>query len=244
MKGFPIIMPVHIRQVHFLAHCRSREHQTRTFIMKILLIDSHPVVWHGVRHFYATDPDTVVLHASTADQALMIARLEAPDVYLLVSELDGQEGLYVLKRLRKQNRSARILMFLTDGDVTRAHAAVRAGACGCVTKSATREDLLEAVKRASEGKPFMDQELVQEIFRRYANFHLTESTLAGREKEILRLLSKGRRVTEIASQLGVAPKTISNALTQIRGKLNLPKASELLHHSVEWDAQSDLTGLW
>lgn len=209
--------------------------------MKILVIDGHPVVWHGICQLFSTDPDALVLHAPTADLAISAAQLESPDVYLLDTALDGRGGLDILKKIRKQRRLAHVLMFSPHVDVTLANSAIRAGACGYLTKGASREDLRQAIERVSVGKPFVDQLLVHEIVKQYADIHLTESTLDDREKKMLRLLSKGRKIKDIAFELGVAPKTVSNALTRVKDKLHIPKASRLLHHSVEWDAHRELT---
>lgn len=208
--------------------------------MKILVIDSHAIVWHGISHLFSSSPDTSVLEASTAEAALVLARCDPPDVYVLDPALDRSGRLSLLGRIREQDASARILIFSAHVDVALANRALRSGACGFVTKSAPVEDLRRAIELVSDGKPFIDHELMREIVRCCANGDPAESQLTDREKKILHLLSKGHRIKDIASEFGLASRTISNALTRIKGKLNLHKMSDLIRHSVEMHAHAGL----
>ena len=111
--------------------------------------------------------------------------------------------------------------------------AMQAGALGYLSKGASPEELLEAVRRIIAGGRYIEAEIAQELALQAATKENPMEQLSARDLEILRLLGSSHGLTEIAEALGVSYKTVANTCSQIKAKLGVSKTADLVRLSVE-----------
>jgi two-component system, NarL family, invasion response regulator UvrY len=200
--------------------------------MKILIVDDHAIVRGGLRRLLATLPDAELREAATGRDALQLYREERPDVALLDLNLPGLGGLELVNRLLLEDERARILVFSMHAEPLYATRALQAGALGYVSKSASPDELLVAVRRVLDGQRYVENDIAQELFVQSAPGHAL-GDLSERELEILRLLGEGHSLAGIAETLGIAYKTVANTCGHIKGKLGVARTADLIRLSIE-----------
>ena len=201
--------------------------------MKVLVIDDHAVVRQGVQRLLSVLPNIVMFEAATAHEALALARKESPDVVILDINLEGASGLELLRRLRIESPTLRILMFSMHAEPIYANRALKAGAYGYVCKSAGSDELLTAVQRVAEGHRYLDSSMAGELAMSSVRSEDPLRKLTNREIEILRMLGEGKSLQGIAEAIGIAYKTVANSCGRIKEKLDLPRTSDLIRFSIE-----------
>jgi two-component system invasion response regulator UvrY len=200
--------------------------------MKLLIIDDHDIVRQGVRRLLSLLPEAQVREADSADAGFEVYARERPDVVVLDINLSGGSGLELLTRLRSLDEKSRVVMFSMHADPAYANRAFRSGAVGFVGKSASADELIEAVKAAAEGQRYIDRRLASEMVLNPVEGDPL-STLTNRETEILRLLGEGKSLSEIASTFGIAYKTVANTCTRLKEKLGVERTADLIRISLE-----------
>ncbi len=203
---------------------------SKTVRIRVLIADDHAVVRAGFRSLLEVHRDiNVVAEADSGEQAYLIYTREQPDVVVLDLAMSGIGGLTALNRIRSYDEAARILILHEDAlFITRAF---DAGALGYVTKRATPEVLVEAVRTVANGQRFLEHAIAQNLALasiRTEPIH----TLTGREFDVFRLLACGKTAREIAVLLHASPKTIGSHQTSIYRKLGLSNAAQLVHLAI------------
>ncbi len=201
--------------------------------MKILIVDDHAVVRQGIQRLLSGVANATCFEASSAHEALAIARKENPDLVILDINLEGASGLELLRRLRIENASVRVLMFSMHAEPIYATRALKAGAYGYVCKSASAEELTTAVLRVLEGGRYLDSTLAGELVMNSVRAEDPLRNLTNREIEILRMLGEGKSLQGFADAIGIAYKTVANSCGRIKEKLDLPRTSDLIRFSIE-----------
>ncbi len=201
--------------------------------MKILIVDDHAIVRDGLRRMLATVQQVEVVEAATGRDALTLARLERPDLVILDLNLPGLGGLELISRLLLDDRARRILVLSMHAEPLYAARALDAGATGYLSKNASPDELLEAVRKVAAGGRYVEADIAQAIAVRGADAGEPIGRLSTRDLEILRLLAAGKSLAEIADALGVGYKTVANTCTQIKTKLGLSRTADLVRFSVE-----------
>lgn len=201
--------------------------------MKILIVDDHAVVRQGVSRLLSQIPDVEIFEAETSAAALALLREEEPGIVILDINLGGGSGMDILQRIKAGESSAAVVMFSMYCDVNYAMRALRAGASAYVSKSASVDELVTAVKKVANGEKYVEQELAKELAFATADQHDPMQSLTNREAEILRLLGEGKSLSEIASTFGIAYKTVANACGRLKDKLGLDRTADLIRVSIE-----------
>src|ERR1700738_2994240 len=202
--------------------------------MRILIVDDHPIVASGCRALLAGDPDIAVLEASDAESGEAAFVTERPDICVLDINLPGVSGFELARRILARVASARIIMFSMNDDPIFAARAIEVGAKGYVSKSGDPCDLVEAIREVGKGGTYLPPAIAQSIaFAGPALAQNPLSKLTSREIEILRLLSAGKSLSEIAWLVHSSYKTIANTSSIMRQKLGLRSASELVRFAIE-----------
>lgn len=196
--------------------------------MKILLVDDHVIVRSGLRSLLASVADTQISEAATGREALQRLRQDRPDLVLLDLKLPGIGGLELLRRMLLEDRTARILVLSMHAEPLYAARAMQLGARGYLSKNASAEELLTAVRRVVEDGRYIESEIAQELaLQTIASGHGLQD-LTERDLEIIRLLADGMSLAEIADALGISYKTVANACTQIKAKLGVTRTNDLI----------------
>jgi two-component system, NarL family, invasion response regulator UvrY len=203
--------------------------------VKILLVDDHAIVRSGLRRLLVAElPGIRIMEASTGRQALALARAEQPELIVLDLNLPGLGGLELLRRMVNEHPQARVMVLSMHAEALYATRALRAGAVGYVSKNASPEELLQAVRRVAEGGRYIEAEIAQGL----ALQAMTETAslmdrLTERDLEIMRLLGDGQGLSSIADALGVSYKTVANTCSQIKAKLGVARTVDLVRLSIE-----------
>src|SRR6202790_300344 len=202
--------------------------------MRVLIVDDHPIVASGCRALFAGNPEIVILEASDAESGERAFVAERPDVCVLDITLLTVSGFDLARRILARVASARIIMFSMNDDPIFAARAIEVGAKGYVSKSGDPCDLVEAIREVSKGATYLPPAIAQSIaFAGPALAQNPLSKLTSREMEILRLLSAGKSLSEIAWLVLSSYKTIPNTSSIMRQKLGVRSASELVRFAIE-----------
>ena len=194
--------------------------------IRVILADDHPIVLHGLRQLFESQPDfAVVASVSHGEAALEALRSERADVLVLDLRMPDLSGLDVLRAIAAEHLECRTVLLtaaLTDDDAVEA---VRLGARGVVLKEAAPETLLECVRRVHQGEQWMDHETMARAFgrvlRRESTSREAARVLTPREAEIVRMITLGLRNRGIAERLSISEGTVKIHLHNIYEKLGL-----------------------
>ncbi len=201
--------------------------------MKILVVDDHPIVRAGIVRLLAGDGRFTVSEAATGRDALTMFRGTRPDLVILDLNLPGVSGLEMIRRLRHDDETARILVLSMHDDAIHVVRALEAGAAGYLSKDAPPAEILVAINRIAAGQRYVQQELAQELA--LLNARPTPHSLddlSSRELDILRLLGDGSSLQAIADAIGVSYKTVANNCAQIKAKLGVPRTADLIRLAI------------
>ncbi len=202
--------------------------------MRVLIVDDHPIVASGCRALLAGDADIAILEASDAESGEKAFVAEKPDVSVLDINLPTVSGCVRSRRILGHTASARLIMFSMNDDPVFAARAIEVGAKGYVSKSGDPNDLVEAIREVNKGGVYLPAAIARSVaFAGPAFAQSPLSKLTSREIEILRLLSAGKSLSEIAWLVHSSYKTIANTSSIIRQKLGLRSSSELVRFAIE-----------
>ena len=203
-------------------------------MIRILLVDDHPVVRQGIRTILVDRfRDAVVAEAGDAPAALREVDNAEWDVVLLDISLPGPSGLDLIKQLRQQRPELPLLVVSMHPAAQFARRALSAGAVGYLTKDSAPEDFVTAVEHARRGRRYIGgdgSELLQWRTKAQAPPH---DSLSDREYQVLRLLGSGWTVSDIARALTLSVKTISTYRTRVLDKLGMRTNAELMRYAIE-----------
>ena len=205
--------------------------------MRVLLVDDHAIVRAGLRGLLATLPNAEISEAATGREALALARSVQPHLVVLDLNLPGLGGLELLRRVMEEG-AARVLVLSMHAEPLYAARALDAGAKGYLSKNASPDEFLLAVRRVSEGGRYIENEIAQELALQTVSSGPPAHQLTTRELEILCLLGQGRSMTEIADALEIGYKTVANACTGIKAKLGVARTADLIRYATEGRAMT------
>lgn len=202
--------------------------------MRVLIVDDHPIVASGCRALFASSDDISILEAADAESGERVFVAERPDVCVLDINLPTISGFELARRILALDAAARIIMFSMNDDPVFAARAIEVGAKGYVSKSGDPCDLVEAIREVGNGGVYLPAAMARSVaFAGPAFAQSPLSKLSSREIEILRLLSAGKSLSEIAWLVHSSYKTIANTSSIIRQKLGLRSSSELVRFAIE-----------
>lgn len=194
--------------------------------IRVLIADDHAVVRDGLSLVLSQlDGFDVVGEAATGIEAVKQAVLLKPDVVLMDIQMPGLGGVEATRQITDLVPSVAVLMLSMYGDETTAVGAMRAGARGYLLKGAGHADVVAALHAVVAGQAIFGEGVADVLLAQIGTAGPTREypfpKLSEREREVLDLLLAGKRTNEIAATLFVAPKTVSNQLTSIYGKLGV-----------------------
>jgi len=193
-------------------------------IMKVVVIDDHPVFRQGLVSTVESVDDMTVEGAFDAVEAAVRADLESIDVVLLDLMLPGLSGADAVRRIVATG--ARVLVVSALGERPAVVAAMGAGASGYLTKSSDPNEILTALRVIAAGGSYISPTL--------ASFFLSsEVRLTERERDVLTLLAEGDRDADIARELKISVKTVQGHLDRIRDKTGMRRRADLTRLAAE-----------
>ncbi|WP_143193839.1 response regulator [Micromonospora sp. CB01531] len=188
-------------------------------LIRLLIVDDHPVVRDGIRGMFAGDPGFEVLgEAGDGAEAVALARALNPDVILMDLRMPRMDGVAAIKELAGLGIAARVLVLTTydtDRDVV---PAVEAGATGYVLKDTGRDELVHAVRTAARGEAVLSPSVATRLL---GQVRTPADPLSSRELEVLRLIAEGATNREAAARLFISEATVKSHVLHIYTKLGV-----------------------
>lgn len=185
--------------------------------LTVLIVDDHFVVRSGLAASLEVEDDIEIIgEAKRGDEALAVYQRQRPGVVLMDLQLPGLSGVQATAALCAHDPQARILIYSTFAHDDEVQSALDAGALGYVQKSASRDELLAAVRQVAAGENYLPPELAQ----RLKNLRLC-AAITSREREVLELIANGHANKQIASLFEISEDTVKRHVSHILEKLGV-----------------------
>lgn len=206
--------------------------------IRILIADAQPIYRAGLRRALEVESDLeIVGETGRGDEAVDLAQSLKPKLLLLDPEMEPADGFEVLGRL-VDVQGLRTVLLTTSLDRGQLVEAVRLGVSGVVSKDASDELLLKAVRSVLAGQYWLGREEVADVVRSLvrttpiSNGDVAALPLTRREREVVRAVVDGLSNREIASRLSITEDTVKHHLTNIYDKLGLSSRVELVVYAL------------
>ncbi|MEK6526261.1 MAG: response regulator transcription factor [Nitrospirota bacterium] len=200
--------------------------------IRVLLVDDHVIVREGLKMVLGRDARIrIVGEAGTAQQAVSEACRANPDVVLMDIRLPDGDGVQACSEILEQCPQTRVLFLTSYADDDTVLAAILAGAHGYFIKEIGVETLVESIKRVAAGESILDQAATQRVLA-WVKTHggaspdASREALSPQEQRIVALVAAGKTNKEIATELGLSPKTVKNYLSNIYQKLQITRRAQ------------------
>jgi DNA-binding NarL/FixJ family response regulator len=203
-------------------------------MLNIVQADPQTLVRAGLRHLLETI-DGVHVVAEADDGRQLLDQVIALRPQLVVTELSLPEvsGLEALKRISRHMPDVRVLILSYLTDSAHVRSALKAGASGFLSKSADPAELDLAVRAIARGQTYLSPSVSHHAIERRRAHRNTESVvLSQRQREVLRLIGRGKSTKEIASLLGIGNKTVETHRARLMQALSLSNTHALMHFAV------------
>ncbi len=212
-----------------------------SFPARILIVDDHPVVRLGMRRLIESHPGlSVVIEADTAEQAVLAGTSTNLDLAIVDLSLKTGSGLELIQTLRAAAPTLSVLVLSIHDEVLFAERCVRAGARGYIMKQEAVDNLITAIEHVLAGGIFVSQRVLQArlgVPDRSPPSAGRLGNLTNREIAVFELLGRGVNAAAIASQLDVSVKTVEAHRSNIKTKLNLKTAADVVRHAAAWTSR-------
>jgi DNA-binding NarL/FixJ family response regulator len=193
--------------------------------IRVYLIDDHTVVRQAVRVMLEAEPDIrVVGEAGEGREGVAGVAAERPDVAIVDLKMPGVSGLGVIPDLLAASPGTAVIVFTMYNNPVYVYEATHAGASGYVLKSASKDDLIHAVRAVHAGSGFLQAEVTKPLLRRLAleaKAGADRSSPSLREVQVLERLSEGKSNKEIAQELAISEETVKTHLKRLYEKLGV-----------------------
>jgi len=202
--------------------------------IRVLIVDDHPVVVSGCRSLFASDTSVKIDEAGDAKSGHKAFLTRRPDVTIIDINLPDVSGFELMRRIRKEDPDAKIIMFSMNDDPAFVVRAIDMGAQGYLAKGDDPRMLVKAVRKVASGENFISPQLAEAVTFSGASIKASPaSQMSARELEILRLLGRGDKIVEVADALGISYKTVANTTSLLKQKLGAKNHSDLIRIAVE-----------
>ena len=215
--------------------------------IRVMVVDDHPMWRDAVERDLQDAGFDVVAVAANGNEALARFPAARPQVVVLDLQIPGPNGVAVTAEVVRHDTSARVLILSASGEQADVLEAVKAGATGYLVKSASRSELIAAVRRVAQGDTVFTPGLAGLVlgeFRRMLEgpadtSHPVDSDLTDRETEILKMVAKGMSYKQIAERLVISHRTVQNHVQNTLRKLQMHNRVELTRYAIAQGLDDD-----
>jgi DNA-binding NarL/FixJ family response regulator len=207
--------------------------------IRILVVDDHPIVRLGIRQMLAAERDLdVCAEAESADAAKQLIAGAHPDLAIIDLSLAEGTGLDLIRSLRESMPTLPLLVLSMHDEALFAERVLRAGARGYIMKREAITGLVSAIRQVLSGRIYVSEGMAQAVLERLGHDGAAPdnplANLTDRELEVFELIGRGQSTGAIAEQMGVSIKTIETYRSNIKTKLNLKDATDLIRFAATW----------
>jgi DNA-binding NarL/FixJ family response regulator len=214
--------------------------KTKPSVKRLLIVDDHPMMRTGLAQLIDNEKDLkVCAEADTAGQALDIAVSQTLDLILLDISLPDKNGLELIKDIRALKPGLPILVVSMHDESLYTKRVLRAGGRGYIMKQEGGKKLLQAIRQVLNGQIYVSEKMSAGILETFSGRQAEASVspvqqLSDREFEVFQLIGQGKSTREIAVHLHLSAKTVEVHRLNIKKKLKLKTATDLVRHAVRW----------
>jgi len=207
---------------------------------RLLIVDDHPMMRQGLAQLIDSEPDLqVTAQADNAGQALDAIGRQKFDLILLDISLPDKNGLELMKDIQVLKPDILILVVSMHDELLYAERVLRAGGRGYIMKQEGGKKFLQAIRQVLSGQVYVSEKMSARILenisgRRPEPAASPVQRLSDREFEVFQLIGQGKGTRDIAERLHLSVKTIEVHRVNIKRKLNLKTANDLVTHAIRW----------
>ena len=203
--------------------------------IRVFIADDHAIVREGLKQILAEQRDIVVAgEAETGLDAVKLFRKSRCNVVLLDISLPDRNGIEVLKQIKSEQPDLAVLMLSMHREDQYAIRSLKAGAAGYLTKQSAPKELVNAIRQVAGGQRYVSAQLAQVLAAQLGENHElpVHETLSDREYQTLTMIASGKTVSEIARELSLSVKTVSEYRSRLLAKMKLKTSAELTHYAI------------
>lgn len=206
-------------------------------MIKVLIADDHSIIRAGLRKILERDKEIkITAEVEKASEVVEYISKNDCDVITLDINFPDKSGLEIIPDILRINKDIKILVLSISPEEKYALKALKLGAAGYLTKDSTPVELLQAIYEVSRGNKYISEELTNLISEGWENNQNgLHEKLSEREKEILKLIGRGKTIQQIAASLFISPNTVRTHRAQIMEKLNIRETTDLIHYAINND---------
>jgi DNA-binding NarL/FixJ family response regulator len=202
-------------------------------MIRVLIVDDHPVVREGLIAVLEDTRDVqVVGEAGSAEEALSSVERTRPDVVLLDLELPGINGVDAIPRFSASTAHPRVIVLTAYDTEERVLASLKAGALGYVLKGAPASEIAQAIRAVAAGGSYLTPRVAARVVAQ-VNAPKRSSAISARERQVLRLVARGRSNKQIAGELVITERTVKFHMTSIFNKLGADNRAQAIAIAAE-----------
>lgn len=204
-------------------------------MIRILLVDDHPVARHGIKSLLVERmKDAVIGEAPDGMTALRAIEDDPWDLVIADISMPGMSGLELIKEIRNVKPTLPTLVLSMHPPSQFARRALSAGAMGYVTKDSGLDEFITAIEHATRGRRYITSDTADLLLRQSEKWEaLPHESLSDREYQVLRLLGSGQTISDIGRELGLSVKTVSTYRARVLEKLGMRSNAELMRYAIE-----------
>lgn len=200
-------------------------------VIRALVVDDHALHREGVRRILKQHEDIeVVGETGSGEEAVAMVAELAPSVVLLDIQLPGINGIEAARQIHAIAPDVRVLMVTAHDDDEYVRGAVQAGAAGFLSKAASGRELVEAVRAVAAGGSVLEPGMLARLVAGAPTLPVTP--LSSREQEVLELLTSGLQNKQVATRLGISPRTVERHCDSIYAKLGVRTRTEAVVQAI------------
>ncbi|NNF56761.1 MAG: response regulator transcription factor [Rhodothermaceae bacterium] len=207
-------------------------------VYRIFLVEDHPVMLEGFARMLDSEPDVEVCgQARSGTEALRAIAEAKPDLALVDLSIPDMNGLDVIKQLRTLDPQLATLVVTAHSEALYGERALRAGAKGFISKDASSDAILDAIRTVLRGDRYLSPALRDHVEEQAANGQDEASPLtilSDRELEVFEHFGRGYSTVKTAEALFISPKTVETHRANIKRKLGLERANEVIQRATLW----------
>jgi DNA-binding NarL/FixJ family response regulator len=206
---------------------------------KVLIVDDHPIVRHGLGELIARQPDLEICgEAADTSEALRQVEAARPDVAVIDISLNGESGIDLIEQIQALYPEVKMLVSSMHDEKTYAGRALRAGALGYINKRESIRKVIDAVRQVLRGEIYLSPQMASQLLHRAAIGKPLDQdpieTLSNRELEVFEMIGQGMNTQQIARKLSLSPRTVETHRKKIKTKLNVQNSAQLSRSAFQW----------
>ena len=207
--------------------------------IQIIIVDDHKIVRDGIFSLLIGQSGIEIAgEAGSGPEALALLKTKQADVMIVDVSMPGMTGIELTKIITKDYPGTRVLILSANDDRFTLTSALKAGALAYLSKDASRDELISAIRMVAEGKHYLGSQMHRAVFESLAsNKEIPDNdsgqALSDREKEIVKLFAEGNSYKEIAEKLHISARTVESHKKNILEKLHLENTIDLVKYAIQ-----------